>query len=229
VTSVLTGLLNLGILISSQHSQGERFLPALDLHKGTRAAESRRNPVGNCLRKGCSRNAPFRKAFKMQEIDRQERLAYTLLNKPVEVAFGSYNGVKKHTNAFRVLVVEDNEGLAFIVQIVLEAQGYQVRTARDGRDGYLTYLLFMPDLVITDIEMPQVNGLEMMRAIRMHDPKVRTIYLSGQLCRFRSLLEDEQKTYGIDLLRKPFSSIELTRLVSKVFAEVSECKRNSEY
>jgi DNA-binding response OmpR family regulator len=135
------------------------------------------------------------------------------------------DGVKKDTNEFRVLVVEDNEGLAFIIQIVLEAQGYQVRTARDGGDGYLAYLLFMPDLVITDIQMPKVNGLEMMRAIRMHDPKVRTIYLSGELSRFRSLLEDEQKMYSIDLLRKPFSSIELIRLVSKIFTEVSEYKR----
>lgn len=121
---------------------------------------------------------------------------------------------------FKILVVEDNEGLAFIIQMILEAQGHQVRTARDGRDGYLTYLLFTPDLVITDIQMPEVNGLEMIRTIRMHDPKVRTIYLSGELCRFRSPLEDEQKAYGINFLRKPFSGIELIRLVSKIFREV---------
>jgi YesN/AraC family two-component response regulator len=109
--------------------------------------------------------------------------------------------------------------------MILEAQGHQVMTARDGRDGYLTYLVFTPDLIITDIQMPEVNGLEMMRAIRMHDPKVRTIYLSGELCRFRFPLEDERKRYGINLLRKPFSSIELIRLVAKILREVSESKR----
>ena len=64
-----------------------------------------------------------------------------------------------------------------MIQMCLEIGGYQVATARDGEDGYLAYLLFKPDLVITDIQMPKKDGLELVRNIRAHNPNVRTIYM----------------------------------------------------
>lgn len=112
------------------------------------------------------------------------------------------------------MIVDDNAGLAFIIQLILEAHGYQVVTARDGREGYLTYLLFRPDLVIADIQMPEMNGVQMMRLIRMHDSNVRTIYISGELDRFRSLLEEEKTRYEAVLLKKPFTKTELIKSVS---------------
>jgi len=78
----------------------------------------------------------------------------------------------------------------------------------------LIYLLFKPDLVITDIQMPEKNGLELMTHIRMHNPIVRTIYMSGDLGRFRCQLEEEKKKFPVNLLEKPFSKIELMRLLS---------------
>ena len=95
----------------------------------------------------------------------------------------------------KILIVDDNQGLAHILKTMLEDEKYEVRLARDGRDGYLTYLLFGPDLVITDIQMPEKNGLELMEVIRMHNPEVKTIYISGDLSRFLSLLEEEKARY----------------------------------
>ena len=111
--------------------------------------------------------------------------------------------------------MDDNEALAFILQEILEREGYEVRSASDGAQGYLTCLLFRPDLVITDIEMPEKNGLELMKHIRSHNPGIRTIYMSCDLSRFRSVLEEEKKRYRVGLLEKPFSRIELMRLVSE--------------
>lgn len=115
----------------------------------------------------------------------------------------------------KILIVDDNPGLAHILKTMLEDEKYEVRLARDGRDGYLTYLLFGADLVITDIQMPEKNGLELMEVIRMHNPEVKTIYISGDLSRFLSLLEEEKARYRVSLLQKPFSKSELMSLLSE--------------
>jgi YesN/AraC family two-component response regulator len=115
----------------------------------------------------------------------------------------------------KILIVDDNQGLAHILKTMLEDEKYEVRLARDGRDGYLTYLLFGADLVITDIQMPEKNGLELMEVIRMHNPEVKTIYISGDLSRFLSLLEEEKARYRVSLLQKPFSKSELMSLLSE--------------
>jgi CheY-like chemotaxis protein len=98
--------------------------------------------------------------------------------------------------------------------MMLEDEGYQVRSAKDGHEGYLSYLLFKPDLVLTDIQMPEKNGLELMTHIRSHNPMVRTIYMSADLGRFRCQLEEERNKYPVTLLEKPFSRVELMRLLS---------------
>ena len=114
----------------------------------------------------------------------------------------------------KILVVDDNEDLALTLQMMLEAEGFEVISARGSHAGYLTYLEFKPDLVITDIQMPGENGLELMEHIRKHNPMVRTIYMSGDLDSYSSPLEEEKKRYPVGLLEKPFSKIELMGLLS---------------
>lgn len=115
----------------------------------------------------------------------------------------------------KILVVDDNEDLASILQLTLEDAGYEVMLANNGREGYLIYLLFRPDLVITDIQMPEKNGLQLMEIIRVHNPKIRTIYMSGDLAGYWSSLEEEKKRYPVDFLEKPFSKVELMKLLSE--------------
>lgn len=119
----------------------------------------------------------------------------------------------------KILIVDDHEDLASVIEASLEFDGYEVRSARDGSDGYLAYTVFQPDLVITDIQMPGKNGLELMREIRAHNPKVRTIYMSADLGRYRALLEDEAARYQVNLLRKPFSTFELRGLLTELLSD----------
>ena len=114
----------------------------------------------------------------------------------------------------KILVVDDNEDLAFTLRMVLEEEGFDVISAKDSQDGYLIYLEFKPDIVITDIQMPGENGLELMDHIRKHNPMVRTIYMSGDLDSYLSPLEEEKKRYPVGLLEKPFSKVELMGLLS---------------
>jgi CheY-like chemotaxis protein len=114
----------------------------------------------------------------------------------------------------KVLVVDDNRQLAAIIQEVLEDNGNDVVTAFDGVDGYSAYLAFRPDLVITDIQMPRKNGLDMMWHIRAHDPTIRTIYMSADMSSYQSLIKEEKNQYPVSFFEKPFSLESLARLVS---------------
>ena len=115
----------------------------------------------------------------------------------------------------KVLIVDDDQAIVTVVQFMLEFEGHEVRLAMNGSEGYLIYLEFLPDLVITDIQMPGENGLELMNHIREHDPLVKTIYMSGNLSQFFPLLKDERTKYPINFLEKPFSREELIGQVSQ--------------
>ena len=115
----------------------------------------------------------------------------------------------------KILIVDDNQGVASLVQILLEIEGHEVRSALNGPDGYLAYLQLRPDLVITDIQMPGENGFELMNHIREQDPTVKTIYMSGNLDQFNSDLEAEKSKYPINYLDKPFSREDLIGRISE--------------
>jgi len=116
----------------------------------------------------------------------------------------------------KILIVDDAETLTLFLREALDSEKYEVRTASDGENGYATYLDFHPDLVVTDIQMPGISGLDMMKNIRMHKPNVRTIYMSGDLDRYRLLLQAEQSGYAVKLLAKPFTRSEFLTLVTNL-------------
>jgi CheY-like chemotaxis protein len=122
---------------------------------------------------------------------------------------------KERRRKMKILIVDDNQDLAFLIKWMLEDEGYEVRSAQNGSDGYSAYLLFNPDLVLTDIQMPEKNGLELIREIRTHNPSVRTIYMSGDLGLYGPPLEEEKEKYHVGVLEKPFSKNELISLVSQ--------------
>ena len=115
----------------------------------------------------------------------------------------------------KVLVVDDNRLLADTIQETLEIDGLDVRSAHDGLDGYSAYLLFKPDIVITDIQMPRKTGPEMMKNIRIHNPKIKTIYMSGDMRSFEPFLIEEKKRYPVSYFEKPFSLESLIRVVTE--------------
>ncbi|HLD29833.1 MAG TPA: response regulator [bacterium] len=116
----------------------------------------------------------------------------------------------------KIMVVDDNQDFASILKMILEDAGYEVKSAADGREGYSTYLSFKPGLVITDIQMPERNGMELMEHIRTQNPAVRTIYMSGNLQQYWSSLEEERERYPVGLLEKPFSKVELMGLITEL-------------
>jgi DNA-binding NtrC family response regulator len=121
----------------------------------------------------------------------------------------------KRIGTMKILIIDDDVAIASALKELFELEGYQVSTGRDGNDGYLAYLACKPDLVITDIQMPGKDGFELMKDIRVHHPKMKTIYMSGSIAQFQPLLEEEKNRYQVDFLTKPFAINELISLVSK--------------
>lgn len=115
-----------------------------------------------------------------------------------------------------VLIVDDNEEIIAVLQSMLETDNHRTRGAGNGEDGYLAYLDFNPDMVITDIQMPGKDGFELIRDIREHNSKVKTVYMSGAPYLFGPKLNEEKKAHNSVFLEKPFSIAELKQVFSLV-------------
>lgn len=115
----------------------------------------------------------------------------------------------------KVLLVEDDDNLSFVLRERLNSEGCETRIAKDAAEGFSIYLLFRPDLVISDLLLPGENGVELLRRIRrLSNPNIRTIYMSAHLVWFESDIEQEKTRPEVNVLAKPFSSGELMDLVS---------------
>jgi two-component system KDP operon response regulator KdpE len=66
----------------------------------------------------------------------------------------------------RILVVDDETQISRVLKTMLSSQGYEVRTAADGEAGFEAVMDWHPDLLITDLSMPKMNGVELSRAVR---------------------------------------------------------------
>ena len=79
----------------------------------------------------------------------------------------------------RILLIDDDDQLRVAIREQLESVGYEVVSARNGREGIQCYSASPTDLVITDLWMPEHEGLEIVRALRHASPAPKIIAMSG--------------------------------------------------
>ena len=82
-------------------------------------------------------------------------------------------------NKYKVLVVEDDKSILGFVQAILESNGYQVLTAERCGQGLLVFASHMPDLVVLDLGLPDMDGEEFIRQVR-RESGVPVIVLSAR-------------------------------------------------
>jgi len=115
----------------------------------------------------------------------------------------------------KILIVEDEFGLQEIFRDIFLMEGYDVRIAVDGIKGYKFYHQFEPDLLFTDVVMPRMNGLDLVKKIREINPQIKVVYISGffGIDRLKRELDEDILRYGYRTLSKPFKTSEMLNLV----------------
>lgn len=107
----------------------------------------------------------------------------------------------------RVLIVEDETTLAHILKDTLETMEFEVALASDGAEGLELYRSWSPDIIVSDIMMPVMSGLDMVRQIRLQDKNTPVLMLTA-----KTSVGDVVDGFGAganDYLRKPFAIPEL--------------------
>ena len=79
----------------------------------------------------------------------------------------------------KILFVDDEEGTQFLYREVLEEDGYEVHSALTGEDALQKLKIVSPDLVILDINMPGMNGIEVLRKIKGKKPNMPVVLNTG--------------------------------------------------
>jgi DNA-binding NtrC family response regulator len=124
----------------------------------------------------------------------------------------------------RVLVVDDDENLRWVTQTQLDDAGYAVTAAADGETALNTLNQERPDLIITDLKMPGMSGIELLKRIKAADPDIPVLMITA-FGTIQSAVE-AVKNGAYDYLTKPLDyeellltvrrAVELTTLVAEV-------------
>lgn len=112
-----------------------------------------------------------------------------------------------------VLVVDDAAFMRMMIRDILAKEGYVIHEAVNGRDAVEKYGELHPDLVTMDITMPEMSGLEALRAIRASDAAARVLMVSamGQ----QKMIVEALESGAMDFLVKPFQPTKVLETVKK--------------
>ena len=117
-----------------------------------------------------------------------------------------------------VLVVDDESIIAQLVADVLGGEGYEVETAADGRAALDRLAQRSYDVVLSDLRMPEIDGLGLFRAIEQRHPELlrRFVFITGTSAQaeYQGFIDDAK----VPVLTKPFDVADLLRVVQRLVA-----------
>ena len=119
----------------------------------------------------------------------------------------------------RILLVDDSETVLMLERMILKGGSYEVTTARDGREGVNKALALKPDLILMDVIMPEMDGIEAIRALRA-SRETRSI----PILIVTTKGEEESMETGYlsgcsDYITKPIDSLELLTKIRSFLGE----------
>jgi CheY-like chemotaxis protein len=121
-----------------------------------------------------------------------------------------------------ILVVDDDATLRSVLKTFLERCGYVVHCAKDGRDALKMLGIMRTQLVITDLFMPECDGLELILHLRKNAPGLEILAISGDGMSDLDVFMGAVRQLGVRFtLKKPFSLTELASLVKQALGGTS--------
>ena len=134
--------------------------------------------------------------------------------------------MNKNDDNFRVLIVDDNKDLRSIIEEYLGSSGHSVDGASDGKDALNKCVEGTYDLIITDLNMPEVTGIELIKAVRKHNDMTEFVIITGYASLDTAV--EAIKVGAFDYIVKPFRMEELDVVVKNVKDKILLKKMNAE-
>lgn len=128
----------------------------------------------------------------------------------------------------KILIIDDDAAMLETLARMVEGEGHVTVLARNGAEGLRVYRETHPDLVITDIVMPEKEGIETILELRREEPTLSVIAISGALARKGvGYLTFAQRLGADEVLAKPFRAADLLRVIDKLLpANRGDAARN---
>ena len=121
------------------------------------------------------------------------------------------------TTKARLLIVDDEHDLRTLLGDVLLMQGYDIASAEDGEEAITMLQQQNFDLTLLDIQMPNVNGIQVLKFIKEYTPKTRAIVLTGYADLKHAM---EAKEFGAsDFIGKPYKLQDVLTTIERVLVE----------
>lgn len=129
----------------------------------------------------------------------------------------------------KILAVDDERHIVRLIQVNLERAGYEVITAYDGREALKKIDEERPDMVVLDVMMPYMDGLETLKLIRAN-PDTRDMPVIMLTAKAQDQDVFRGYSHGVDIyLTKPFNPMELLTFVKRIFTEMESDDENGVY
>lgn len=126
----------------------------------------------------------------------------------------------------RVLIVDDEKNIVSSLRDILKDEGYEVSVADDGLGALKMIQSDPPDLVLLDIWLPGMDGIEVLKTVKTYHPEIEVLIMSGHGTIDTAV--QATKLGAFDFIEKPFSLDQLTESVENVFKEKKNIQRNLE-
>jgi CheY-like chemotaxis protein len=119
-----------------------------------------------------------------------------------------------------LLVIDDDDAVLRSLERILDRAGYQVTTVGDGREALRRLQAEAPDLVITDVFMPEMDGIEFLLQVRELHPELPILVISGGgFAPADFVLEDASQLGADAILPKPFEQDQVLERVARLLAD----------
>jgi two-component system phosphate regulon response regulator PhoB len=118
----------------------------------------------------------------------------------------------------RILILDDDESVRHMLQATLEVEGFKVKVARDGRGVVQTARQFNPNLVVSDLMMPNGGGFELVRALQ-GDPdtaRIPVLLISGRGFDDSTKAMFKQESNVIGFVEKPIRAMQFTNRIHEI-------------
>ena len=147
-------------------------------------------------------------------VQKIEKLAKSRMKSQEVVSLDQFRDLKNKVDPKMILVIEDDETMRTAIKRILESEGFTVRTAAEGTELSTALDDVSPDLILLDVGLPWINGLELGQMLKEHPDlkKIPLVFISGN-----ASPEDMQRAFAIgadDFLQKPFDTDNLKRTVA---------------